>query len=332
MHADALPQSSASSTSASQRLLTRTLALFATNDLILLGHLFVMGALTAMAYPAEESLDVARRIVSTTIVLVGACILGRATKLPSRIRSVLYRVAAVATALASYLMLRWTLPLVAPHSFDAQLNAIDLAIFGVEPTLWLEPRMSPAIVEYLAFFYFSYFVLSGLYALVSFGPTSSRQTSAQFAIGTAVVFGIGQLGYVLVPGFGPTHHLASQYAGDLTGGFFWQAVLDTVQAGGAMKDIFPSLHTAGPIWYSLFAWHRAHETSSRRWKALAVVTTIFAAHIVVSTVVLRWHYVIDLAAGTLLATTAFWASKRATRWEQITRDRLGLRPAWGFEP
>lgn len=308
----------------------RLLGRFATHDLILFGHLLTMGVLVAMVFPAPGSHDVARRILSATALLIGACFIGRDPRLPSMLRSGFYRVAMVATVLSSYLMLRWTLPLVAPQSYDAALSKIDVAVFGVEPTLWLEPRMSPAIVEYLAFFYFSYFVILGVYALVALGPGSSTETSAEFAIGTAVVYGIGQLGYALVPGYGPTSFLASQYAGPLEGGFFWQAVLSTVSAGGAMKDIFPSLHTAGPVWYALFAWHRAKRTGALSWKLLAGVTTFFAMNIVVSTVALRWHYVIDLAAGLALAGSASWLSKRVVGWEKQLRDRASLRSAWDF--
>jgi hypothetical protein len=313
-----------------QRAWPRVLGRFSTHDLLLLTHLVTMGALVAFAFPAPGSQDVARRILSVTALLLGACLLGRDSRLPALLRSGFYRIAMVATVLGSYLMLRWTLPLVAPHSYDAQLSRIDVAIFGVEPTLWLEPHMSLAFVEYLAFFYFSYFVISGLYALVSLGPGSSNETSAEFAIGTAVVYGIGQLGYALVPGYGPTQFLSAQYAGPLEGGFFWQAVLSTVDAGGAMKDIFPSLHTAGPVWYSLFAWSRAKRTGELRWKLFAMVTSFFAMNIVVSTVALRWHYVIDLAAGLALAASASWLSRRVVGWENELRDRAGLRSAWDF--
>jgi hypothetical protein len=314
----------------SHRAWPRVLGRFSTHDILLLTHLLTMGVLVAMVFPAPGTQDVARRILSVTALLVGACLIGRGSLLPSALRSGFYRISMVATVLGSYLMLRWTLPLVAPHSYDAQLSKIDVAIFGVEPTLWLEPHMSPAIVEYLAFFYFSYFAISGLYALIALGPGSSTETSAEFAIGTAVVYGIGQLGYALVPGYGPTQFLSAQYAGPLEGGVFWQAVLATVDAGGAMKDIFPSLHTAGPVWYSLFAWHRAKRTGALGWKLLALVTTFFAMNIVVSTVALRWHYVIDLAAGLALAGSASWLSKRVVGWEQGLRERAGLRSAWDF--
>lgn len=313
-----------------QRAWPRFLGRFSTHDLVLLGHLFTMGVLVALVFPTPGSHDVARRILTATALIVGACLIGRGTLLPTVLRSGFYRIAMVATVLGSYLMLRWTLPLVAPHSFDAALSHIDVAIFGVEPTLWLEPHMSPAVVEYLAFFYFSYFAINGIYALIALGPGSSTETSAEFAIGTAVVYGIGQLGYALVPGYGPTQFLSAQYAGPLEGGFFWHAVQATVEAGGAMKDIFPSLHTAGPVWYALFAWHRAKRTGALGWKLLAGVTTFFAVNIVVSTVALRWHYVIDLAAGLALAGSASWLSKRVVGWEKVLRARAGLRSAWDF--
>lgn len=132
----------------------RLLALFAASDLVLLGHLLVMWTLVALAQPAAGTADAARRIEVCASVLIAACVVGRGTRLPERLRSLVYRVTAVGTVLASYLMLRWTLPLVQPGHLDAQLDAIDLALLGVRPTVWLEPWMTRPVVETLAFFYF----------------------------------------------------------------------------------------------------------------------------------------------------------------------------------
>jgi hypothetical protein len=195
---------------------------FAIHDLVLLAHLVTMWILVALAHPVGGATSEARKLEAAISVLVVGCLVARASRLPTRLRSGLYRWVVFGTVVASYLMLGGSLPVVQPGSYDAALNAIDVAIFGVEPTLWLEPLMSPSVVEYLAFFYFSYFTLCGLFTLLALGPTSSSETAAVFAIGTSIVFGIGQLGYVLVPGFGPTHHLTPHYAGPLEGGLFWR--------------------------------------------------------------------------------------------------------------
>lgn len=296
--------------------------------MLMLGHLAVVWVLVQLAMPAAGAADAARRIEICAAALVLGCAIGRGTRWPAWLRSLIHRVVAVGVVLASYLMLRWTLPVVQPGNLDAQLDAIDVAILGVRPTVWLEPWMTPAVVEVLAFFYFSYFVLCALHTAIAMRTGASAETSSEFAVGTSFVYGVGQLGYVLVPGVGPHAHLHGVYQGALEGGFFWRCVMTTVEAGSAMKDIFPSLHTAAPVWMALFAARRAARTGSRGWRFLARVTAAFAANIVVSTVALRWHYVIDVVAGLALAALAAWLAPRVSRLEARWRRRAGLSSPW----
>ena len=82
------------------------------------------------------------------------------------------------------------------------------------------------------------------------------------------------------------------------------------------------MHTAGSVWFALFALHRAR--LDRRWRIPAALAAFTAANIVVSTVVLRWHYVVDVLAGITLASTVAFAAARIAPWEEARRKRLGL--------
>jgi membrane-associated phospholipid phosphatase len=249
---------------------------------------------------------------------------------PAAARAVVYRVSVAGTLLLGYLMLRDVLLVVRSDALDAALLAIDQRLFGVTPAVWMERFATPVAVELFSFFYFSYFALIALFmvAVVWLEPPSRH--TAVFAIGTLLVFAVGQLGYVLVPGYGPYAHLAAGFAGPLEGGFFWGLVQRTVQAGGAMKDIFPSLHTAVPTWLTLYAIGRARHDA--RWRPAAVVTAVFAANIVVSTMFLRWHYAVDVAAGLLLAAVVAAVAPRLARWEERRRARFGHAQPWSFRP
>ena len=96
-----------------------------------------------------------------------------------------------------------------------------------------------------------------------------------------------------------------------------------------MKDIFPSLHTAAPTWFTLFAFQRAKHDPRWRWPAR--VTAFFAANIIFSTVFLRWHYVIDVAAGLLLAFTASRLAVRLARIEEQWRSRHSFPAPWSLD-
>jgi membrane-associated phospholipid phosphatase len=108
-------------------------------------------------------------------------------------------------------------------------------------------------------------------------------------------------------------HLAHAYAGPLPGGPIWRAVQLAVDEGGALRDIFPSLHTAIPLHTALFL--RGQSRRAGRWALLWV------AQIVAATILLRWHWVTDVVAGAALALLSHrlgpalvdrWQARRAT--------------------
>lgn len=302
---------------------------FALHDLVILTYQLAMYALVLVSGSGEAERRCARWLFASWSLLIVACVVARHDfGVSARMRTGFYRVVVSGTIVGSYLMLRDILPLVQPRALDAELLGLDLALFGVEPTLWLEPYTTPGLVEYFAFFYFSYFTLLGVYALAVLGLGLAKDAIAEFAIGGTLLFCIGQLGYVAVPGYGPIHHLSSAFAGPLEGGFFWRCVLVTVESASAMKDIFPSLHTAAPVWLAAFAVRRAVLGGGKLWKTAAVLTTFFAVNIVISTVVLRWHYAVDVIAGLALAFGATFAAPRLAEWEGSLRARHGLASAW----
>jgi hypothetical protein len=53
-----------------------------------------------------------------------------------------------------------------------------------------------------------------------------------------------------------------------------------------------------------------------------------ATQIIVATMFLRWHYMIDIVAGLTLAFTAQAVGQHIADWESAKRERLGLQPVW----
>lgn len=305
------------------------LRLFTVQDGILLGYLLVVSLLVWRSTSGPLQSTAARGVFLCMSVVVFGCSLSRlAPEVPSAIRNVVYRVAIVGAILYNYLSLRELLPLIRPDSVDAQLMKIDEFIFGVEPALWLERFNTRPVVEWFSFFYFSYFFICAVFTITTFAFVRVNRHTTTFAIGTAMVYCIGQLGYMAVPGYGPIRFLEAQFKGPIDGGFFWGCVWQTVQAGSAMKDIFPSLHTAGPVWFALYALHRAKDEP--RWLWPGRITAFFACNIIFSTVFLRWHYVIDVIAGLTLAFGVRYAAPRIARWEEKLRARSGTPGVWGF--
>jgi membrane-associated phospholipid phosphatase len=256
----------------------------------------------------------------TTVVLIRSHKLTHGWIVPA-----LYRVVTYGCVQITYFMFAELLPLTNPTALDHRLYGLDLRLFGVEPAVYFDRFVGPATTEWFAFFYFSYFFVLALHVLpILFGSKNPRLLS-EFALGMLLVFCIGHTLYMIVPGYGPYKAMPQVFAHQLSPGLWWNTTSNLVARSGAQKDIFPSLHTAAPMFILLFSFHNRSELPFRyTWPVVA----FFAANIVIATMFLRWHYVIDVVAGMFLAALAHHLSVRLTERESIRRDSLGLGTIW----
>jgi hypothetical protein len=237
-----------------------------------------------------------------------------------------YRLTIFGTVVSSYFQLRVILPAASARAVDGHLYAFDLRVFGVEPSLAWDSLVSPGTTEWFSFFYFGYFFILALHVLPFMFLGKNLDVLARFALGTSIVFCVGHMSYILVPGYGPYAYLAPEFHHPLTGGTFWGLVQDAVSSVGAQKDIFPSLHTAVPTFFALFQFrYRKQQWPFRyTWP----IAAFCALQIIGATMFLRWHYLIDILAGLALAVAADVLSARLVPWDQARRERLRLAPSW----
>jgi len=240
-----------------------------------------------------------------------------------RLGAVLYIVATYCTIQVSYFFLGIVLPQINPGNLDRALFHFDLRWFGLEPSLALAPWASTSLSEWFAFFYFCYFFILVLHAaLILFGTRDDRLRS-EYLLGIGLVFCTGQLLYAVVPGFGPFRALATDFKTQFYPAVWVDLVLKAVATGGAQKDIFPSIHTAAPTFLSLLSFRHRHRLPfGFSWW----LVWLFSVNIVVATLFLRWHWIIDVSCGLLLAVFAFVATVVVTEWDLRRRARRGLGP------
>jgi hypothetical protein len=228
------------------------------------------------------------------------------------------------TLLASFFQLREILPAVSPWYVDDRIYAFDLHVFGFEPSLWFDRFVNPSTTEWFAFFYFLYFLILTVHVLPMMMQRDEVLLS-RFAVGILMLFMVAHLVYMAVPGWGPYWYLKGEFHHDLEGGLFWRLVRETVDAGGAQKDIFPSLHTAAPTFMAIYSIrHRRFIPFRYTWP----IVTFLATQMILATMFLRWHYLADVVAGLALATLASVLGQRIADWERARRERLGVQPAW----
>jgi hypothetical protein len=258
-------------------------------------------------------------------IFILALVRGQVIRWGSLTSALVYRVALIATLLASFFQLREILPAVSPWAVDASIYAFDLRVFGFEASVALDRFVAPATTEWFAFFYFLYFLILSVHVLPMVFWNRDLRLLNRFATGVLLMFMAAHLIYMIVPGYGPYWFLKGTFTHELQGGTFWPLVRETVDAGGAQKDIFPSLHTAAPTFFAIFSYrHRDRSPFKYTWPIMAFVAT----QIIVATMFLRWHYMIDIVAGLCLAFTTQLIGQYVADWETRKRERLGQQPVW----
>jgi membrane-associated phospholipid phosphatase len=214
-------------------------------------------------------------------------------------------------------------PVIHPTDFDAALMSIDRFIFGVDVTVWLRDWSHPVITEILQLAYSSYYFLPLILAIDFYRKKRVKAFKTVFLF---VIFGfyLSYLGYVAVPAIGPrfTQHEFEQTDEDLPGMLitpFLRAYTNTGEsippntlypAANVQRDVFPSGHTQVTLIVILLAFRYRART---RW-LLGITGTL----LIIATVYLRYHYVIDLIAGGLFTWLTFELGAYIDeRWTQM---------------
>ena len=200
-------------------------------------------------------------------------------------------------------------------TFDANLIAVDHALFGVHPTVWLERLISPALSALLQFAYISYYFIPLSLGIVLIGKGRFGEFE-EALFGILLCFYLSYVGYLLVPAIGPRFTLSHLQTGGLQVSPFIEKIQDALNTFERNKtDAFPSGHTAVSLMSLYYAWRKKEK---RLFAGLIPVVT----GLIISTVYLRYHYVIDVIAGiALMILTVYLAPVLFIALSRVTRKR-----------
>jgi len=205
------------------------------------------------------------------------------------------------------------------HDYDNILIVIDQTLFGVNPTQWISQFSHPIITEILQIAYSSYY----LFFIALFYELYRRSDHHDFQSGAMMVvygFYLSYIGYLLFPAIGPRFTLHDFFATDieLPGIFLTKYLREIINSGGGIphgvtnpaayvhRDAFPSGHTQ----LTLVAMYLAFtfKTKIRWWLFIG------GSLLIISTVYMRYHYVVDVIAGVLVFSLTIWSGKRINTW------------------
>jgi membrane-associated phospholipid phosphatase len=196
------------------------------------------------------------------------------------------------------------IPWIWSRYLDDLLIRIDHALFGVHPTVWMERFIHPVLTNLLQLAYSSYyFIPISLGILLAVRKKQKDFDEAVFGI--VLCFYLSYIGYLLFPAIGPRFTLERMQ----TMGFQESPLAVAIQnilnrLENTKTDAFPSGHTAVALMTLYYAW-------KCREKALFWILLPVVSALMISTVYLRYHYVIDVMAGVLLTAVTIYLAPRA---------------------
>lgn len=247
--------------------------------------------------------------------------------------------AAIAMFIASFGVLKGAIALLNPFKWDVAFADLDRWLhFGRLPHeyfWWLIEW--PAGIFVVNFFYnMWFFIMIGTFPIVA-AARQDTQLRQQYLLAFMAIWFIA--GFLIATGFssaGPCYFddlgLGDQYKPLMdalkrssetysiwalaTQDMLWEGFKGE-RSGSLGISAFPSIHVATSVLFALYY--------SERWKLVGAFMWVFAAIIMVGSVVLGWHYAVDGYAGAALA----WVIWRVVG---LRRPRLAVAMAPSVQP
>ena len=192
----------------------------------------------------------------------------------------------------------------------------DVALFGVEPTIWAQRFAAPPLTDFLTLCYWLFYVTPPLLGLLLY----MRKMRPQFRItllSIVLCLYLGYIGYVVFPASAPRLLIPPEQYGPPLRGLvpFLDRTRVVVKAIPlTAHGAFPSLHCAVALLAMILAWRHL------RW--FFPIQFVLGTGLIVGTVYLRHHWVVDILAGFVLTFFSLWAGPRLERWWEARAARL----------
>ena len=192
---------------------------------------------------------------------------------------------------------------------DPFLVKIDFFIFGVHPSLWMEKWIAPWFTDLMSLAYLSYYFIPVVFVATLYLKGRMEAFDKSMFI-LAFGYYISFVGYILFPAIGPRFTLTQIYTVPLEGSLITDFVRDTLNALEHNKrDCMPSGHTQ-MVLMVLYLTYRYE-----RFLCYLYIPVICG--LILSTVYLRYHYVIDLLVGAAFAIGCTIVAPRLYRWWNV---------------
>lgn len=221
---------------------------------------------------------------------------------------------AIATVFGGFWVVGESIHLVNPNDMEPYLLVFDRLLWGATFGEWIEPYQRHFVTDFLQLCYASYYFLPLVLFILLYAQHKDRE--ARILLTSIVAAFLSNfLMYILVPARSPyviahdpaTAHLVS-FAGPLAGSELTHWLRASIESAEFnMRDCFPSGHTYISLVTLISVW--------RYQRKIFPIYAVIVSGLIFGTLYLRYHYVIDLAAGVLCAgLVTRWVPRWCDRW------------------
>jgi membrane-associated phospholipid phosphatase len=198
--------------------------------------------------------------------------------------------------------LHYLIPVIHPGHIDFELIKIDLFLTGTYPTVWAERFYHPRVTEILQLSYLAFYILGFIVAIPLYVQEKLKEFD-RFAFNILLTFYLSYIGYLLFPALGPRFFLSHLQNIPIAGSTLYTSVSHTLNGLENIQwDAFPSGHIAVTLIYSNFLF--------LYFRKIFYLTFPIVIMLVLSTIYLRYHYLIDIAAGIILFGIVYFIDRK----------------------
>ncbi len=197
--------------------------------------------------------------------------------------------------------LGYIVPFINPHNKDNILIHIDRLLFGKDLALALNFLNIKGVTDYLQLAYLSYYFLP-LFLLYYFYSRKEIKKLNYALFALSLGYYISYIGYIIMPAIGPRYSLTYLKQIPIQGGIIYNFVHPILNSLEHIKqDCFPSGHTEISVLVLLIF--------KDENKKIALIILPIVLSLLLSTLVLRYHYGADVISGLIVAFIVYYVSR-----------------------
>ncbi|KYH27820.1 PAP2 superfamily protein [Halalkalicoccus paucihalophilus] len=166
-----------------------------------------------------------------------------------------------------------------------------------------------AAVWYFSFAYVFGFAFVLVFPIVAYLLLPTQRYLKELLVAYMINYGAGTVFYTLFIAYGPRRALPSEVGQPMFEQF--PEIMTLTAAINTSSNVFPSLHTSMAMTVLLFAWWTRDHYPHWLW-----ISAVFVLSIVVSTMYLGIHWLIDVLAGMILAVASVYLARWFVSWAE----------------